>query len=1337
MKASIGCALAVLAGACLAVRVEAQSIVVGPQANSMAILPGALVTVPIVADLTSSGGRSLGSVTARLSWRPGVLALRGVGAGTLGPPTINVDSAAGTLRFALANAGGVVGQPILLNATFAVLGTPGASDTLRVSLQELVNAGTFVDLLPIGQTTPATLCVSTGLFGDLDESGTVNSFDALLIVTNAVGLPIAPRTTANGDVDGDGQVSTRDALIVLTHAVGLPVGGFRVARVNPGACTIRTAASVEVAPRSVAVVSGDRVPLTATVRDSSGATIQGTGLVWTSADTTIAKADLAGNVIAAGSGGTLVFANVAPGLKDSVAVTVGSTRRVWYVDQLLAAANGGVETGSAQYPFGALQTAVDRAAADDTVRVAPAVYDVGARITRPLVVLGDSTAAGTPTFGGAIAIDSLPGGSVVIRRIRIVDAPMGVMARGLGAGRVELELVVVERSRGLGVGGVGLAELRLTDVQVQGAVGEGIGVDSSGYAHLERVQVDAVSAGTSGSTLEGIGFGVSHTDSVRVDSVAFRLGTLRFRSVGAMRMRHVRLTEAIAALLDGDSLGIVSIDTAEMGNSGGMEGDDGFALNFGLLPGGTLRLQHVSLGMLGRQGLRVQGGERVTLRDVLLDGPGIGSDPSASSRYIVQFVGVAHVAIAQSWIGYGFVGLERACSECAGELRVDTTAFQKAPVLAMGMDTVLVRRSSFADGPAPLFTVETARVVSFVESEVSQAWPVSVMSPSVGGRAASALVGTRAGPAPAAAGMSEVPFAVALFYADSARVDSSWVHGNAQGAVVLGAVLKASLIGNHFDGNHTYGTMYGPTIASFESYEPDFLRLAQNRFGERDGMSMSAYVAFDTEGASGFVADSNTIERASLGFEVMSPDQNDTAVIRGTAFLQAGSSSPTGILALFEEVASARVLGNSVDTSMSVEPQVTGYAQRLEVRGNTFLGVGAAVGLGQEAGGDSLVVVGNTVRCGPTTGYSEEGAPPLLRRAAHDLGANPAIRLSAYDATTARVDSNEVRGCRTGIQVTGTGTIPATARVRRNLVVPDSASGQRGISLSGALFASEVARNEVGPGQTPGGAIRIEGSYSTGPDSTLVTQNSVHDVWGVGIGVTGAASRTTLDGDTVRAVRYAWADYDACGDGVGGAVCINVSGTANARARIRGAFLAQNRAAGIRFVNSVDTLRIDSTVVVDDSLAALAFGPTTGLAVAGGWNFFARNATGIQGSPSNFVRMSQSVFQQNVPFGVQGALGWKLVDNYWGDALGPRCDMGCNASSVGDYAYGVDSTSVDPFLPTAPATPAGTPPALRAKAVTVGVSARPAPGATRAVRPERLVTRSPAAGARWREEVRP
>jgi hypothetical protein len=321
VKVNLKVALA-MAGVCLAGRAQAQMVVVGPQAASMVLVPGAQVTVPVVADLTPSRGASLGVAAARLLWHPSVLAFRSFDAGAMGAPEVNPDSAAGLVQFLVTNAAGDTGQVVLGNAVFTVVGTPGAYDTLRLQILGLTRAVTPTNLLPIGAATASRLCVSAGLWGDLNLDAALNSFDALIILTDAVGLPITPYTTANGDVDGDGLVNTRDALIVLTYAIELPVNGFRVGAIHPGACAMEGVASVVVAPKTAAMQVSDSVLLAATAHDDSAVVIPGIALVWGTADTLVAKAGATGRVVGANPGVTQVYAYAAPGLKDSAAVTV-------------------------------------------------------------------------------------------------------------------------------------------------------------------------------------------------------------------------------------------------------------------------------------------------------------------------------------------------------------------------------------------------------------------------------------------------------------------------------------------------------------------------------------------------------------------------------------------------------------------------------------------------------------------------------------------------------------------------------------------------------------------------------------------------------------------------------------------------------------------------------------------------------------------------------------------------------------------------------------------------------------------------------------------------------
>lgn len=761
MKASLSVALA-LAGACVAVRAAAQSVVVGPQASSIALMPGAQVTVPIVADLTGSGGASLGSIAASLLWRPSVLVYRGTSAGTLGAPVVNVDSAAGTLRFALANPAGATGQPVLLNAIFSVVGAAGTTDTLRVTLWELTGAGTFADLLPNGSTTPALLCVSTGLLGDLNQSATVTSLDALLILSNAVGLSIAPFAVTNGDVDGNAVVNTRDALVVLSYAVGLPVGSFRVGRMNPGSCAMQNPATVEIQPRTATVVTGDRIPLVATVKDSSGATVQGVGLVWTSANVTIAKPDSLGNLVAVGAGTTKVFASAAPGLKDSVTVTVSAARHVWYVNPAVAALNGGTELGSSAYPFSSIGQALARAAAADSVMVAPATYGEAVLITKPLTLVGDSTAAGVTTIrnplGPGILVDGVASGLVRLDRLHIDDSRGGVIVRGAGTGVVDLRRIRVARSHDVGVAVRRVGQATLDSVTVQGAILRGVDLDSVPVVRLHAVAVDLVEQGGAGGQ-DVHGIAVHVVDSLSVDSVAlttagFLMDTARvalfdrvtvtlgttsgpaLRADGGQRLsiRRSRIVGPDTTLLLVNSTAVVGLNQLEITGASGMFMDTtGGSFAARVLLADSVALDSLWIHDNGASAIAVD-----TARVILLRWSRIEDNhlvlPATNPAKAVRLAGFHRVRVTQSIVDFGAAapasdgvylqGISATLGPLGGaRVQVDSSTFLGGRAVAVfGVSRVLHDTlSMFGLQAAPALTSRTRGVyavnVGFLEAK--------------------------------------------------------------------------------------------------------------------------------------------------------------------------------------------------------------------------------------------------------------------------------------------------------------------------------------------------------------------------------------------------------------------------------------------------------------------------------------------------------------------------------------------------------------------------------------------------------------------------------------------
>lgn len=86
------------------------------------------------------------------------------------------------------------------------------------------------------------VCHATQVWGDVDGNHQVDSRDALITLSAAVGLVFSGFDFAHGDVDGDGLANSRDALMMLSYAIGLPTSssgpvnrvGVGIADVCPG-----------------------------------------------------------------------------------------------------------------------------------------------------------------------------------------------------------------------------------------------------------------------------------------------------------------------------------------------------------------------------------------------------------------------------------------------------------------------------------------------------------------------------------------------------------------------------------------------------------------------------------------------------------------------------------------------------------------------------------------------------------------------------------------------------------------------------------------------------------------------------------------------------------------------------------------------------------------------------------------------------------------------------------------------------------------------------------------------------------------------------------------------
>lgn len=63
-----------------------------------------------------------------------------------------------------------------------------------------------------------------GILGDVNDSGAVDSTDALIVLSCDVGIDVSGFCPMNcGDVNEDGSVNSTDALIILSYDVGITV----------------------------------------------------------------------------------------------------------------------------------------------------------------------------------------------------------------------------------------------------------------------------------------------------------------------------------------------------------------------------------------------------------------------------------------------------------------------------------------------------------------------------------------------------------------------------------------------------------------------------------------------------------------------------------------------------------------------------------------------------------------------------------------------------------------------------------------------------------------------------------------------------------------------------------------------------------------------------------------------------------------------------------------------------------------------------------------------------------------------------------------------------------
>jgi hypothetical protein len=1035
-------------------RARAQSVVVGPVPAAMSAIPGASITVPVVADLTGSGGASLGSIAARLTWKPGTLTFVSTSLGALGSPAVNVDASSWILKFAVANAGGATGMPVLLNVTFTVTGAPADTTILGLSVDEITAAGTFANLKPITTVTPARFCTSTGTWGDVDGDGTFTAHDALIIVTNAVGLPIAPYSVVNGDVDGNGVVDTRDALIVLSEAVGIDVSQFRIGHLNAGICALRSAASVQIQPRTPSVAPGDSLPVTAVVRDSTGALVQGVGLVWASRDETIVRVGSTGSLVAVAPGSTRAMVFVQPGVKDSVPVVVTSVRHVWYVNPVVAAAHLGVELGSQLYPFSTIDTALVHAAANDTIRVAPSDYGPVV-LKKPLVMLGEATAAGFPRLtnatGVALRVDTVAG-AVTIHGFRLLNSLKGLVANLVQT--LELGSVSVEGSRGPGIRVFGADSLLLAYTTVVGAVTEGIELDSVRTIVLDHVRSDAIARAPS-DTVVPVALRIAQDSTLKADSVTLGTAGLRIDSTGAVALRRIRVTgsQGPAVRVNAHTISIAGGDfSGALVPGGGTPTSwqpSSYAVS--ISAGGSVRFDSSKVHDNNLFGIYLSGGTTDSLR-----GDTVAHNyPAPVDQAPSVFTGFGWLKVATSAFlsnGPGYVDIEASGTD---SVTADTVVFDVNSVYLYDLAVIRMHGGAVRHGVAPALDIE----------DVGQAELDSVEA-----SANTAGISNYDGFA--------MP-AVFVYSGDSLTVNGINAHDNAGGA--LGAFYTGKLRVNG-------GTMLNNGFGPFPHYDTRgalvAYRVPDTRvYGLTLRDSADVGIAIAPSGISRTVVDSSFLEGSST-------------LIRDS-YCCSSASGDTLI------VSRSALTGFRGTTAYGVDAD---YLVRLVVTQNLIDSMG--VNGVRTYGVDTTVASGNAIRAWGFAGINLNLG--VLEASSNGFaGCVPSVAaIHAWQPDSTSIVGNSLTGCGSLIWVEGR-SLSSGPRVQvfGNTLTRDTTTSLPGIFLIGGLGYVEVAGNSILGGWN---GIRIAGTLSSSVDSARVDSNTVQQELGYAIRTVGVSNGLSL-----------------------------------------------------------------------------------------------------------------------------------------------------------------------------------------------------------------------------------
>jgi hypothetical protein len=526
--------LVVLGTLAVSSRAAAQQIPVG-LGTDLSSLVGLPIDVPFVVDMSARSER-LGSFALRIQWDTTKLRFIWGTDGSFGSTQVNADSLAfGVVRLAGVNPAGAAGRVTLATARM----TPLVRDTttLRLSLGELYAAGTFADLLPSAVVTDGAYCPARGRWGDIDGDGNANSRDALIALSNAVGLDVSAFDIGLGDVDGSGTANARDALVILSNAVGVDVSAFRVLRLATGACAANAARALTIVPGGLELVAGQQVRFEARAGDSAGVLQAITDVTWASDRPAVLGVMPDGSALARDTGTAVV--TVRRGASDSARTTVHvvARRTTHWVDAQAAGATN--RLGTSSQPFGTLNEGVHFARPGDTVRVRLGVYDLNRdgdgtfHVSSPIVVIGDTAVDGSrPALAGSAGNDAVvfdgPGSAEIhnfaitgFSTAFVVSGPSCVLIRGVRVSRVSNGVSVTMPA--------GCVRVEQAQMIGPGPIGEGyggVGVEASAVVDTLTIE---------DTEIAGFAYGVSD-GAMQVDSLTIRRSVLHDAGYSAVSL---------------------------------------------------------------------------------------------------------------------------------------------------------------------------------------------------------------------------------------------------------------------------------------------------------------------------------------------------------------------------------------------------------------------------------------------------------------------------------------------------------------------------------------------------------------------------------------------------------------------------------------------------------------------------------------------------------------------------------------------------------------------------------------------------------------------------------